>query len=350
VIIGYSFWGFLGNGITDTPDGGRAHRRTLIDGLTGRGHQVVFLQANRDLDEAGDDLTGHYTWHPGYPQVDVLFLEWRWTISGRNDTPCGTPGHTCDLHRQTDLLDTYTLAGVPTVVWDKDQQLRPDHRLRRLPHVTVCEPALHPRPGATSLLFPVADADLDATEPAALAAAVRDIPLVYVGNQYDRDDAFDTYFAPAAALHRHVVAGKWPRTARWPHVRFTGRLPFTEVRRLHARALATVLLLPHRYAATGQFTQRTFEAVLAGCLPLTPVTIRSAPAVVPPELLVRDGTNVGMAISRLGRLAGTAAHAQLIGQCLHRLDPFQLSHQLDVLDTVLDQTAARRRPAPVAAR
>ena len=54
--IGYSFWGFLGNGITDTPDGGRSHRRPLIDALLDRGHEIVFLQANRDLLEAGDDL------------------------------------------------------------------------------------------------------------------------------------------------------------------------------------------------------------------------------------------------------------------------------------------------------
>ena len=47
--IGYSFWGFLGPGITDTPDGGRSHRRTLIDGLIAAGHDIVFLQRNRDL-------------------------------------------------------------------------------------------------------------------------------------------------------------------------------------------------------------------------------------------------------------------------------------------------------------
>ena len=47
--IGYSFWGFLGPGITDTPDGGRSHRRTLIDGLVAAGHDIVFLQRNRDL-------------------------------------------------------------------------------------------------------------------------------------------------------------------------------------------------------------------------------------------------------------------------------------------------------------
>jgi hypothetical protein len=43
--IGYSFWGFLGEGVLDTPDGGRSHRATLINGLQERGHQVVFLPA-----------------------------------------------------------------------------------------------------------------------------------------------------------------------------------------------------------------------------------------------------------------------------------------------------------------
>jgi hypothetical protein len=49
-----------------------------------------------------------------------------------------------------------------------------------------------------------------------------------------------------------------------------GRIPFEEVDRLYSRSLATVLLLPERYASVGQMTQRIFEAVLAGCLPLAP--------------------------------------------------------------------------------
>jgi hypothetical protein len=67
VRIGYSFWGFLGPGITDTPDGGRSHRRTLIDGILRAGHDIVFLQADRDLAEAGHDLTADYTWDRGLP-------------------------------------------------------------------------------------------------------------------------------------------------------------------------------------------------------------------------------------------------------------------------------------------
>lgn len=341
--IGYSFWGFLGPGITDTPDGGRSHRRPLIDGLRDRGHDLVFLQADRDLTEAGDDLTGTYSWDAGLPALDALMLEWRWPIPGRNTTPCGTPGHTCDLHRQRQLLDHYThRLAVPTVLWDKDRQLSPADPLRAQPNVTVCEAALYPSPGAVSLLFPVTDDALDTADPNALAAAPRRLPLAYVGNQYDRDDAFDTFFAPAAAVYLHVVAGKWTETSRWPHVAFGRRVPFPHVDLLYRQSLATVLLLPERYAAAGQMTQRLFEAVLAGCLPLTPATIRGADHFTPDALHVHDGAHVRDTIGQLLGIMGTAQHADLLAACLHRLDLFRLSRQLTVLDRLL--TRPVRRP------
>lgn len=336
--IGYSFWGFLGAGITDTPDGGRSHRRTLIDGITSLGHQIVFLQPNHDLTEAGEDLRGSYTWNPGLPDIDVLFLEWRWPIPGRNTTACGTPGHTCDLHRQAELLDHYTRdRHTPTLLWDKDLQLTTDHPLRHAPHVTVSEAALHPGPGAAQLLFPVADTALDRADPTALAALPRDLPLVYVGNQYDRDEPFDRYFAPVAATVPHLVAGKWTDTRRWPQVHFTGRVPFAEVERLHRRAIATMLLTPDRLAIRGQFTQRIFEAVLAGCVPVAPAYLRAVDQVVPPELIARDADHARAVLHSLTAIAGGPEHIDLIGRCLHHLAPFRLSRQLRVLARLLDQ-------------
>ncbi len=344
--IGYSFWGFLGPGIVDTPDGGRSHRRVLVDGLVASGHEIVFLQANRDLDEAGLDLTSLYDWDAGLPDVDALFLEWRWPIPERNTTSCGTEGHTCDLHRQRDLLDHYTDGGVPTIVWDKDRQLRADSSLRRRHNVVVCEAALHPSPGAVTLLFPVADDVLDCVDPAVLAITERDLALAYVGNQYDRDDVFDAFFAPAAARVPHVVAGKWIRTDRWPHVHFVGRIPFPEVAATYGRSLATVTLLPERLAKAGQMTQRLFESVLAGCLPLAPATIRSAHRFVPRELHVTDAEGVVEAVGRLAAKAGTDAHVALLSSCVDRLDLFRASRQLQVIDQLLagaTTSAAARR-------
>jgi hypothetical protein len=345
VLIGYSFWGFLGHGITDTPDGGRSHRRILIDGLIDRGHEIVFLQANGDLTKAGEDLTEAYRWDAGLPGVDVLFLEYRWPIPGRNTIACGTPGHTCDRHRQQQLLDRYTAAGVPTVVWDKDRQLLDADPLRYARGVIVCEAALYPTPGAATLLFPVDDRAVDAADAVALTAGVRDIPLVYVGNQYDRDEAFEHYLAPVARTVPHVVAGKWARTDRWPDVSFAGRIPFSHVEKLYQRALATVLLLPKRYASAGQMTQRLFESVLNGCLPLTPATIRDANRFTPPALHVHDGAEAATRLDALMQHAGTARHAELLDDCLRRLDIFRLSRQLDRLEDILAvRTEATRWP------
>ncbi|MGW6558513.1 hypothetical protein [Streptomyces hydrogenans] len=334
--IGYSFWGFLGNGVTDTPDGGRSHRRPFIDALAGRGHDIVFLQADRDRLEAGDDLGGAYTFDGGMPDVDALFLEWRWPITGRNTTVCGSEGHTCDLHRQAQLINHYTVRHqTPTVIWDKDRTLRAESVWRRTPHTVVCEAALAPSPGARSLLFPVAEALLDRADPVALAAQPRDLALAYVGNQYDRDESFDRFFAPAAAHAEHLVAGKWTKTNRWPHVRFLGRIPFEAASGVHGRSLATVLLLPDRYAAVGQMTQRIFESVLSGCLPLAPADIRFVDRFVPDELIVRSGEDVIERISYLGSIAGSRRHADLITACVDRLRLFGLSKQVDTVESVL---------------
>jgi hypothetical protein len=345
VKIGYSFWGFLGSGITDTPDGGRSHRRPLVDELRRRGHDLVFLQEDRDRTEAGQDLGAGYVFNHGFPDIDVLFLEWRWPIWGRNTTSCGTEGHTCDLHRQADLLRHYTRRRrTPTVIWDKDRRLQATSHWRKRPHVAVCEAALTPSAGAHRLLFPAADAMLNAADPLALARRERTTPLVYVGNQYDRDAEFDRYFAPAAAKLDHVVAGKWAHTSRWPHVTFRGRIPFEDVARLHADALATVLLLPPRYAAVGQMTQRITEAVLAGCLPLAPATIWHAETFVHPELIVKDGWDVTEKIRHLKKIAGSRQHTDLIRHCLDRLEIFRLSRQANVLEVILGDVTADSQP------
>jgi hypothetical protein len=342
MIIGYSFWGFLGSGIRDTPDGGRSHRRTLIDGLRQRGHHLVFLQPNRDLAEGGHDLTDTCRWDTGLPDIDVLFLEWRWPIPGRNTTACVSDGHTCDLHRQQQLLDHYTANGLPTLLWDKDRQLRDADLLRHTDNVTVCEPALHPSPDAVSLLFPVADTLLECADPLVLATASRDLPLLYVGNQYDRDDAFDTFFAPAARQHPHVVAGKWTRTHRWPDLNYWGRIPFTDVQGLYRRAMATVLLLPDRYARVAHMTQRLFEAALAGCLPLTPVTIRDAHRFTPTELHITDGAHAATTLTNLLTRASVIQRAELLHDCLQRLDLFRLSRQLDTIEQVMPGMSTHR--------
>ncbi|MEU7871260.1 hypothetical protein [Dactylosporangium sp. NPDC049140] len=333
--IGYSMWGFLGPGVLDTPDGARSYRRAVVDGLRGAGHQVVFLQQDRDRVEAGDLVPG-FRWDDGLPPLDALVFEWRWRLPGRNDTPCGSAGHTCDLHRQVELLEHYTrAAGTPTLVWDLDRQLQPDDPVRGLPNVVVADFALRQVPGVVSLPCPVPDVLLDAADPAALVALDRPTDLVYVGNRYERDAAFDRYFVPAARNLVHEVAGKWAGAGRWPQVRFTGRVPYPQVVTIHRRSVATVLLMPDRYASVGAMSSRLFEAVTAGCLPLATAELAMADVFVPPQLHVTDAADVVDRVRWLRGIQGTAEHAAVLAQCLHRLEPFRASRHAAALDQLL---------------
>jgi hypothetical protein len=97
------------------------------------------------------------------------------------------------------------------------------------------------------------------------------------------------------------------------------------VRPLYESALGTILLLPERYARAGQMTQRIFEAVLAGCLPLTPAALPFASEFTPAALHVDDGHQAARRIGELQAIAGTAEHAALIGDCAARFGIFSRS-------------------------
>lgn len=333
--IGYSFWGFLGNGVVDTPDGGRSHRRTLLQGILAAGHRLVLLQPDRDGSEAKDpvELGPNAAWDAGLPDIDALMLEWRWLVAGRNDPASrGQGGHTPDLDRQRQLIAHYTLGlGTPTLVWDKDLTLAADDPMRAHPNVQVLEAALYPRQGAQQLLFPVSDDLLDdrLAAPGALSAG-RELPLVYVGNQYGRDDHFARWFAPLASRHPHAVYGKWRSTSAWPHVRFAGRVPFAQVRTIYREARSTVALLPARYRARGQMTQRLAEAVLAGCLTIVPADIRGAEHFAPAALIASRPEDSSRLMQSLLRLDADQL-GELDVLALERLQRFRSSAQTDRL-------------------
>ena len=49
--IGYSAWGFIGEGVIDSPDGGRLTRALFIENLIKINHKIIWLQQNREREE-----------------------------------------------------------------------------------------------------------------------------------------------------------------------------------------------------------------------------------------------------------------------------------------------------------
>ena len=336
--IGYSAWGFLGDGVVDTPDGGRSHRMTLLQSLISRGVKIVMLQKNRDLDEVGIDFsTSSLSFDSfGFPDIDVLFLEYRWPIPGRNmGISIKDQSYTPDLDRQNELIKHYNLLGKPIFIWDKDQQLsQSEINQMNLNKFLIFEPSLFPKNNRTSLLFPM-DPNRTAQMHDDLASYDKNsksIDLVYIGNQYGRDQSFSIYYNEVSRLlgSPAEIYGKWMKTDQFPNVNFNGRVGFKQVHSIYTRAFANVIIAPERYYKTGQYTQRLFESLWGLCIPLVPKEYAKHEDIFPEELVVNSARDVCERLEYLRRLDNSSI-VSLFNLLLERLVVFSDDRQADTI-------------------
>ncbi len=255
--IGYSYWGFLYEGIVDTPDGGRIHRLPLIKSLLDKGCFIYCLQKNRDLYESKSyqPIKGlHFCSSNELPEVDFLIVEYRWPIPGRNrPSDIGNPGYTPDYARQKQLLSFY-MDKVPIIVWDKDLKLA-----KGSTKYEIAENALLTDRQRHKLLFSFDD-ELKAKAITNLDfynESERNVDLIYIGNQYERDESFNKYINKAGAYLNSfpIVYGNWTKYPKifeknlvnYKNVEFRPRVHFRNIGEKYSSSFSTVLIAPDRY-------------------------------------------------------------------------------------------------------
>ena len=279
--IGLSYWGFCedfsSSIIANTPDGHRYGRPVLVDALTARGHSVIALQDQRE-----SVPYPNLTYDTGFPNLDVLFFEWRWPTYKNSGENKFEP----DLDRQIALLDYYHNEGVPIIVWDTDLKMTPEDEAR-WPNMIVADPTFEPenflinreRLPFWSDFTPLKDA-VDSP-----------VEFGYVGNNYERDDMFMKYYSlPSIGLREDgiqtKVHGNWlqrsPERAspeqlitQHPGIAFGQRASFFESMDLLNSFICTVHITKPRYAKQGFASPRYLENI-----------IMNTPALVPGEFLV----------------------------------------------------------------
>lgn len=308
--IGYSCWGFLGNGILDTPDGGRSHRLTLLNELIKQGSTIVMLQENRDYTEVKQDFSEkNLFFNSGFPNIDALFLEYRWIIPGRNvGVDINNSAYTPDFDRQNELLEFYQNKNIPIIVWDKDQKLGLEEG-KKIKNSIIFEPALHPRFQRKRLLFPMNEHKKEKAynQIENYSENNRNVKLVYIGNQYERDNDFREFINKPAGqlLFQAPVFGNWNKypdkyrdnVTKFSNVDFKGRVEFNKIDAIYKKSLATVIIAPDRYYKTGHFTQRLFEAMFGLCIPLTPNKYSGLNEVITKDFIVDSGSEVARKIN-----------------------------------------------------
>jgi hypothetical protein len=340
--IGFSSWGFLSDYKLDknlntlsTPDGTATYLWSIIWEMQQRNYQVYAMQQDRDF----------YTWrsmkknafaafsqekrlfaYEGIlhtqgssqmlPELDILLLEWRFPIDGRNCKIDENKNlnydpyiHQPDLFRQIELLQHYKQTNTKIIIWDLDHKLTIDDENRWQPDA-IFETSVKPlrlRKERVRVEPPTIVSDLlqHTTSPSDVNKK-----LVYVGSRYERDDIIDEWIKPASDVFPNQIEfyGNWLKTLdeckqRWPNIKFCDRITTSEFRKAYGDAVSCPLLAKKSYLESGFITPRPWEALLFGTIPVGLSSMTGIEQYVLPQFIAKDGQDMIDIIEYMSKLS-----------------------------------------------
>ena len=321
-IIGMSYWGGLSGNLKDSPDGAVYTRNLIIKKFLEEGHKVIALQINRD----DETFVSPVQFDSGFPDIDLLFVEWRWALPGRNTAvDRNSPSFTPDLDRQTELLRHYLQnTNAHVFIWDKDQTLTKHdfiynnnilsfHGINYLKfkhRIDFCRNTLKNQCleiDNFNLFFKrfTFPCDFKSLKNSAIENFEKEKTktFVYIGNQYRRDEQVYQFVVPTACHfkftnvhHDFDFYGNWTKYSEkfernkvnFPAINFYDRITFNEIHNVYHNYLCTLNMAPKEYMDTGQFTQRIYEAVMNGVITIGISDHECVERVFPKKLIVRD--------------------------------------------------------------
>ena len=302
--IGYLFRGFLGDvklgsdfKPVSSPDGNATYSWTIEHECYRRGYKLIPLGPNLDMPAAstlGEQVFSSFSpkkrlrsyermirngWmnlsDKKFPEIDLLLIEWRWSIPGRN-TPSdrSSPNFQPDLDRQSEVFEHYAALGTPMIIWDLDHKLTAGDELRIAPYASIIETSVSPRVITTvrhRVEPPTHTNDLLQFD---IVEKTPSHHLGYIGSRYERDEVIDRWINPIAPPNSHRVKfwGKWEPDAevraRWPGVKFGKRITAAEFRLAYSSCAVVPLLAKQSYLDCGFMTPRIPEAIIFGSIPV----------------------------------------------------------------------------------
>ncbi len=279
----YSFWGFITplekNSIVNTPDGERGNRVDWVNELLKRGHTPIQLQKMRD-DEQYPGVEYDDT---GYPEGDILYVEWRWpTWKNSGESPVEP-----DYSRQCAVLDYYHEQNIPIVIVDGDLKMTPEEELR-WPNAILADACVSPRHQTRKrITIPWCNYMKRYFEPVEYS-----YNYTYVGNNYEREEQFAKYYtAPSPVLReagvQTMIYGNWLNKSperidpavllrQTPNVAFGPRLAYKDIFKVLNESITVTHITKPAYTPYGNITGRFFEAIKSNVPALVPIEFQHA--------------------------------------------------------------------------
>lgn len=347
--FGYFFWGHLGDRLSaetkNTPDGNCWYSSSIIHQMRlVSGNNVWCFGPDRDKSDielfgkdnvfnsfcsqnrktAYDSINRVVDWQnaDSLPKLDILLLEWRFAIPGRNiNVSHAATEYQPDLDIQNALIEHYSKTDTQIYIFDLDYKLSSEDEIQifdiwtkvRNSHMPiVIETATIPRQLSGKLKhisvdipFWMKSTEIDCTHSSPYKR------LVYVGNRYERDDAINQYIVPISKRHPYSVwfYGNWTKyedkymdlqgRLKWREIQYHDRIGHSDFHSAYHDAVACPLLAKPEYFENGFVTARIQECLAFGSIPVGFSCHKDIDRYLPPELIVNSADELDSLIDKL---------------------------------------------------
>lgn len=366
--IGYSYWGFLGDYKEDasrsplsTPDGNASYSWSILWESLRRKHSCYLMQIDRDWPAfqhrgkynfdsfSRDKRFQAYTRSiptdgASFPDLDVLLVEWRFPISGRNTSADkGKAGYQPDLERQNQILEYYKGKNTKIVFFDLDHKLTAEDEKKWNPD-DIFETSVRPLQLSKirrRVEIPFVTDDLLQYQ---MKPVDQGRKLVYVGSRYERDDVIDEWIKPITNRWPQQVQfyGNWTAEynfsevkAKWPNVKYMDRITMKDFGSAYGNAVACPLIAKRAYLETGFVTARIWEAILFGTLPVGLSSHNGIGEYLPGELIANDPEHLGDIVLGLSEMS-LQEREKLRHRVIEKIEFMDVKNFIDQIEVITE--------------
>lgn len=229
--------------------------------------------------------------------LDILFLEWRWKMR-KNQLDKMDPEYTPDLDFQTKLLEKYKDHNLKLIIFDLDHKITLEDEQKIIDmgykDVTILETALFPKKTLIPRKSVFIPFDFEEMNQFPTLIPNKNKHLVFVGNNYEKDEDFNTKLIPYSNKHPNKVhlVGNWLNDKnkdfreKNPNIVYHPRIGAGEFRDTLKDAVCCPLLAKDSYKENGYMTMRILETLLFGSIPVGFSDFKGIRTFLPDSLVV----------------------------------------------------------------
>lgn len=347
--IGYFFWGHLsdklGEFTKNTPDGNAWYSSCIIDELQKRKYNIFLMSIDRDKDdfikfgkncfksfEFKKRLKVYKTvnwvkWKNNYseliefPKLDILLLEWRFLINGRNNIELENfKDWQPDLKMQKSLIDYYSKQNTKLFIFDLDYKITLEDEKELLQkfskeNVFILETAKKVKQTLIQRISVEIPFWISSTKVIKNKKINKDKQIAYIGSNYEREDSINKYILPFSKIKPFTTwfYGNWRNypdiveriycDLKWRDIQYHFRVGHSDFLQVYNDSISCPLLAKQEYYQNGFTTARIQECLYFGSIPIGFKEHYKIEEYLPKELIISTSDELLKTINYLSKFS-----------------------------------------------